>query len=96
MALGPAPLDREKIRVGDIVGPFRGVHPGHYQKLDTLGVKVGQRARVPASFFVSISYMCWAYRKGELRRHGEAWLLDDEPLSAPPVRRPGHPLRVAG
>jgi fumarate hydratase class I len=28
-----------------------------------LGCKVGVVNRVPASFFVSISYMCWAYRR---------------------------------
>jgi fumarate hydratase class I len=30
-----------------------------------LGVKIGVLNRLPASYFVSISYMCWAYR-----RHG--------------------------
>jgi fumarate hydratase class I len=43
-----------------------------------LGTKIGVLNRLPASFFVSISYMCWAYR-----RHGvtldangqiQAWL----------------------
>lgn len=28
-----------------------------------LGVKIGSLHRLPASFFVSISYMCWAYRR---------------------------------
>ena len=28
-----------------------------------LGVKIGTRHRVPASFFVSIAYMCWAFRR---------------------------------
>jgi fumarate hydratase class I len=73
-----------------------GIGPmGWGGKTTILGVKIGQRARVPASFFVSISYMCWAYRKGELRRDGERWLLDDGPLTAAPVKRPGLPLRVA-
>lgn len=40
-----------------------------------LGVKIGTRHRVPASFFVSISYMCWAYRKGELEIKGDRVLL---------------------
>ena len=30
-----------------------------------LGVKICAANRVPASFFVSVSYMCWAFR-----RHG--------------------------
>ena len=64
-------------------------------KTTILGVKIGQRARVPASFFVSVSYMCWAYRKGELLRDGERWLLDGEPLKEAPAPRPGLPLRVA-
>ena len=28
-----------------------------------LGVKIGVINRLPASFFVSVSYMCWAYRR---------------------------------
>jgi fumarate hydratase class I len=65
-------------------------------KTTILGVKIGQRARVPASFFVSVSYMCWAYRKGELKRAGQGWQLDGEPLKPTPAPRPGLPLRVAG
>jgi fumarate hydratase class I len=32
----------------------------------TLGVKIGTLHRVPASFFVSVSYMCWACRRREM------------------------------
>ena len=28
-----------------------------------LGCKITHRNRVPASFFVSVSYMCWAFRR---------------------------------
>lgn len=28
-----------------------------------LGVKIGAMSRVPASFFVTVSYMCWAFRR---------------------------------
>ncbi len=28
-----------------------------------LGVKIGALSRVPASYFVSVSYMCWAFRR---------------------------------
>jgi len=28
-----------------------------------LGCKIGHRNRLPASFFVSVSYMCWAFRR---------------------------------
>ena len=28
-----------------------------------LGVKIGALCRLPASFFVSVSYMCWAFRR---------------------------------
>jgi fumarate hydratase class I len=28
-----------------------------------LGCKIGKRNRVPASFYVTISYMCWAFRR---------------------------------
>lgn len=43
-----------------------------------LGAKIGAANRVPASYFVSISYMCWAYRRQgcELNSNGEIqnWL----------------------
>ena len=29
-----------------------------------LGVKIGSRPRVPASFFVTVAYLCWAARRG--------------------------------
>ena len=29
-----------------------------------LGVRVASRPRLPASFFVSVAYMCWACRRG--------------------------------
>ena len=35
-------------------------------KTTLLGVKVAARARVPASFFVTVAYMCWACRRRTL------------------------------
>ncbi len=35
-------------------------------KTTLLGVKVASRTRVPASYFVTIAYMCWALRRGSL------------------------------
>ena len=32
-------------------------------KSTLLGCKIGALNRLPASYFVSISYMCWAYRR---------------------------------
>lgn len=41
-----------------------GIGPmGFGGKTTLLGVKVSAANRVPASFFVSVSYMCWAYRR---------------------------------
>ncbi len=41
-----------------------GIGPmGFGGKTTLLGVKIGAANRVPASYFVSISYMCWAYRR---------------------------------
>lgn len=41
-----------------------GIGPmGFGGKTTLLGCKVSYQHRVPASFFVSISYMCWAYRR---------------------------------
>ena len=36
-------------------------------KTTLLGVKIAARPRVPASFFVTIAYMCWARRRRSLR-----------------------------
>lgn len=41
-----------------------GIGPmGFGGKTTLLGVKICTANRVPASFFVSVSYMCWAYRR---------------------------------
>jgi len=32
-----------------------------------LGVKIGHRPRVPASFFVTVAYLCWAARRQTMR-----------------------------
>lgn len=41
-----------------------GIGPmGFGGKTTLLGCKVGKLNRVPASFYVTVSYMCWAYRR---------------------------------
>ena len=40
-------------------------------KTTLLGVKIGALHRVPASYFVSIAYMCWANRRASMRVAGE-------------------------
>jgi fumarate hydratase class I len=40
------------------IGPM-----GFGGKLTVGGCKIGVRNRLPASFFVSVAYMCWAYRR---------------------------------
>ena len=35
-------------------------------KTTLLGVKIGTRPRLPASYFVTVAYMCWAARRGVL------------------------------
>src|SRR5216684_5737301 len=50
----------------DIVGTANklGIGPmGFGGKTTLLGVKICAMNRLPASFFVSVSYMCWAYRR---------------------------------
>lgn len=51
-----------------------GIGPmGFGGKTTLLGVKVTAANRLPASFFVSISYMCWAFR-----RHGATLSTDGD------------------
>ncbi len=41
-----------------------GIGPsGFGGRTTVLGVKIGKLHRLPACFFVSVSYVCWAYRK---------------------------------
>lgn len=41
-----------------------GIGPmGFGGKTTLLGCKIGKQNRLPASFYVSVSYMCWAYRR---------------------------------
>ena len=35
-------------------------------KTTLLGVKIAALARLPASFFVTVAYMCWACRRGHI------------------------------
>ena len=49
-------LKRDLNKLG--VGPM-----GFGGNTTVMGVKMGSMHRLPASFFVSISYMCWAYRR---------------------------------
>lgn len=55
-----AKLEKEIVETANRlgIGPM-----GFGGKTTLLGCKIGALNRVPASFFVSISYMCWAYRR---------------------------------
>jgi len=49
-----------------------GIGPmGFGGKTTLLGVKVGSLHRLPASYFVSIAYMCWANRRASMHVVGE-------------------------
>lgn len=50
-----------------------GIGPmGFGGKTTLLGTKIGVLNRLPASYFVSISYMCWAYRRQGVRLDSQA------------------------
>jgi fumarate hydratase class I len=56
-----------------------GIGPmGFGGKTTLLGAKIGVLNRLPASYFVSISYMCWAYRRQGVALEGngkiQKWL----------------------
>ena len=49
-----------------------GIGPmGFGGKTTLLGTKIGVLNRLPASYFVSVSYMCWAYRRQGVTLDGE-------------------------
>jgi fumarate hydratase class I len=53
------------------IGPM-----GFGGKLTIGGCKIGARNRLPASFFVSVAYMCWAYRRRGVVLDAEGEVLD--------------------
>ncbi len=53
-----------------------------------LGCKIGVQNRLPASFFVSVAYNCWAFRRQGVLLDGttgarKAWLYKDEQVKMP-------------
>ncbi len=53
-------ITREANQLG--IGPM-----GFGGKTTVLGTKINASYRLPASFFVTVSYMCWAYRRRSLK-----------------------------
>jgi fumarate hydratase class I len=53
------------------IGPM-----GFGGQLTVGGCKIGMRNRLPASFFVSVAYMCWAYRRRGVVLDSEGEALD--------------------
>lgn len=54
-------------------------------EITLLGCKIGHLNRLPASFFVSVAYDCWAYRRLGVNLNAdtgaiESWLYRDEPI----------------
>ena len=62
-----ADLEKEIVETSNKlgIGPM-----GFGGKTTLLGCKIGALNRLPASFFVSISYMCWAYRRQGIELSG--------------------------
>ena len=49
-----------------------GIGPmGFGGKTTVLGTKITATHRLPASYFVSVSYMCWAYRRRRMNVDGD-------------------------
>jgi fumarate hydratase class I len=48
------------------IGPM-----GFGGKTTVMGIKIKGMHRLPASFYVSVSYMCWAHRRRRMIVHGE-------------------------
>jgi fumarate hydratase class I len=50
-----------------------GIGPmGFGGETTVLGTKISGMHRLPASYFVSVSYMCWAYRRRKMTIQGDA------------------------
>jgi len=49
-----------------------GIGPmGFGGQTTVLGTKITGMHRLPASYFVSVSYMCWAYRRRQMKVRGD-------------------------
>ena len=72
-----AKLEKQILKEGNSlgIGPM-----GFGGETSLLGVKITHRNRVPASFFVSVSYMCWAFRRNGITMSESGkisrWLYD--------------------
>jgi fumarate hydratase class I len=72
-----AKLEKQIMKEGNglDVGPM-----GFGGRTSLLGVKITHRNRVPASFFVSVAYMCWAFRRNGITMSESGkisrWLYD--------------------
>jgi len=68
-----AALEREMYEKlnGLEIGPM-----GFGGRTTLLGVKIGTRHRLPACFFVSVTYMCWAYRRRRLVVRDDDYSID--------------------
>jgi fumarate hydratase class I len=71
-AVNPDPeLDQLEQRLTDEANQL-GIGPmGFGGETTVLGSKITSLHRLPASYFVSISYMCWAYRRRRMVINGE-------------------------
>jgi fumarate hydratase, class I len=71
-----------------------GIGPmGFGGRTTVLGVKVGARHRLPASFFVSVSYMCWACRRASVVVNGEKTVWSQVAKLAKGYRLPANALQ---
>jgi fumarate hydratase class I len=73
------------------VGPM-----GFSGRTSLIGCKIGALNRLPASFFVSIAYDCWAFRRLGVRLDAEtgairSWLYRDGDRAAEPMLPAGSP-----
>jgi fumarate hydratase, class I len=97
-----ADLEAEIMRTANTlgVGPM-----GFGGKISLIGCKIGVQNRLPASFFVSIAYDCWAYRRLGVTLDGSTgaikeWLYRDPSVPTIPMmdqagfKRTGREVRL--
>lgn len=73
-----------------------GVGPmGFGGRTTVLGVKIGTRHRLPASFFVSTAYMCWACRRASVVVNGDRAVYSQVSQIAKRYRLPANASRRA-
>ena len=65
------------VKVDEKSADIKDGRPGFGGQTTVIDTKITGLSRLPASYFVSVSYMCWAYRRRKLTVKGDGEAVYD-------------------